>query len=129
MVELKEKGSLELSFVPLIPLHDMIEIKGSYNEVMSGHSDHYVRVILTDEEYIPYVMEKLRTAYPNIMTLDYDNSRSRANDVELQLGPTQQVQPIELFSDFFKMQNKRDMTEQQRKFISEIIDEMWGDGK
>ena len=129
VVELKEKGSLELSFIPLDPLRDMIEIKGSYNQVMSHRSDHYARIILTDDEYIPYVMEKLRTAYPNIMALDYDNSRTRVNDSELQLAAAEQKQPIELFADFFKKQNNRDMTEQQLKYISGIIDEMRGDDR
>jgi len=127
VVELKEKSSLELSFIPLKPLHDMIEIKGSYNEVMTRRSDHYARIILTDDEYIPYVMEKLRTAYPNIMTLDYENSRRSVNVAELQLAAAEQKQPAELFCDFFKKQNNRDMTEQQLKYISGIIDEMRGE--
>lgn len=126
VIELAEKGKMEIRLLPLLPLHDMVEIKGSYNDVMRSRSEHYVRVTLTDEQYIPYVFDKLRTAYPNIMRLDYENSRTKATDAELQFEKAEQKQPIELFSDFFKSQNKRDMTEQQSKFIASVIDEMRG---
>jgi len=129
VVELAEKGKMEISLLPLVPMRDMVEIKGSYNEVMRSRSDDYVRVTLTDEQYIPYVFDKLRTAYPNIMRLDYDNSRTKAGNADLQLDRAEQKQPIELFADFFKAQNNRDMTEQQSEFIAYVIDEMRGESR
>ena len=33
MIDMKEKGNIELSFMPLTPKRDLVEIKGSYNEL------------------------------------------------------------------------------------------------
>ena len=34
VIDIKEKGDIKLDFIPLTPLRDMVEIKGSYNELM-----------------------------------------------------------------------------------------------
>ena len=39
----------------------------------------YLMVTLTDEEDVPDGMAKLRTIYPNLMRLEYDNKRTRSN--------------------------------------------------
>lgn len=41
-------------------------------------TDDYLHITLTDEEDIPDAIGKLRTIYPNIMKLSYDNLRTRA---------------------------------------------------
>lgn len=55
-MELKEKGNVEISAVPLHPLRDMRKIRGSYMEVTAksfyenGNCEDYLHVTLTDEE-------------------------------------------------------------------------------
>lgn len=50
---------------------------------LSGYQDtnteDYVQITLTDEEDIVDGMQKLRTIYPNLMRLEYDNRRTREN--------------------------------------------------
>ena len=59
-------------------------IRGAFDEVISkevsseGDVNDYIHIVLTDEEDIPEAMGKLRTVYPNIMSLEYDNSRTRS---------------------------------------------------
>lgn len=83
IVELKEKGNVELHTVGLVPLHDMQKICGTYLEVTARsfyqerNTEDYVQITLTDEEDIPDGMQKLRIIYPNLMHLEYDNSRTR----------------------------------------------------
>ena len=85
IVELKEKGTVELRTIPLKPLHDLRKIRGTYLEVTAKtfyeNSDRtdYLMVTLTDEEDVPDGMAKLRTIYPNLMRLEYDNKRTRSN--------------------------------------------------
>ena len=43
--------------------------------------DDYLHVVLTDEEDVPDALARLRTIYPNIMKLDYDNRRTRARRI------------------------------------------------
>ena len=83
MVELEEKGNVQIKTLPLIPLRDMRKIRGTYMEVTDRafyegtDQQDYIQVTLTDEEDIPDGLQKLRTIYPNIMRLEYDNRRTR----------------------------------------------------
>ena len=71
--------------IPLKPLRDMRKLKGTYMEITSlssyqdTNTEDYVQITLTDEEDIVDGMQKLRTVYPNLMRLEYDNRRTREN--------------------------------------------------
>ena len=83
VMEIKEKGDIFIEKVPLKPLRDLRKIRGTYMELMSKdfyegtETDDYLQITLTDEEDVPDGMAKLRTVYPNLMQLVYDNSRTR----------------------------------------------------
>ena len=64
-------------------MRDMVEIRGSYSQVMArdfyegtSYREDYTHVILTDEEEVPEAIGKLRSVYRNLMKMDYDNSLS-----------------------------------------------------
>ena len=136
IVDLAEKGSLSVKTVPLIPMRDMVEIKGRYNEIMlksfyenTSYQEDYIHITLTDEEDIVDAIGKLRTVYHNLMKLDYDNKRTRsvaqvdgAVDVETKT-------PIELFSDFYELQNNQPMSDEQKAFVEDLIEKVWEDEK
>ncbi|MBP7349002.1 MAG: exonuclease SbcCD subunit D, partial [Butyrivibrio sp.] len=83
IVELAEKGKVQIQEHILKPLHDLREIRGTYEELTARKNyadtdvEDYLHITLTDEEDIMDVMDKLHTIYPNIMKLDYDNLRTR----------------------------------------------------
>ena len=132
VVNLGEKGQLEIETVPLIPKHDMVELKGSFEELTSKsfyenttYCDDYVHLTLTDEEDIPNAMGKLRIIYRNLMKLDYDNKRTRSHSL---VDPSETVKnrhPLDLFSEFYEIQNSQPMSEQQREFVSGLISSIW----
>ena len=136
VVSLAEKGSLTVRTVPLVPKRDMVEIKGRYNEIMlksfyenTSYQEDYIHITLTDEEDIVDAIGKLRTVYHNLMKLDYDNKRTRsvaqvdgAVDVETKT-------PIELFSDFYELQNNQPMSDEQKAFVEDLIEQVWEDEK
>ena len=129
---LGEKGSLDVKTVPLTPLRDMAELRGSYDELTdkafleSGkHGEDYVRIILTDEEDVPDALAKLRLRYHNLMRLDYDNKRTRQNALLLDPEETENKPPIELFSEFFELRNNQPMNGEQRIFMEKLINEIW----
>ena len=135
MVELQEKGSVQLQEIPLHPLHDLREIKGSYEELTARKkyagtkTDDYLHITLTDEEDIPDVMDRLHTIYPGIMKLDYDNLRTRTMN---QIDAVQQVQdktPVQLFAEFYELQNNQPMSAQQQEHVQKLIDQIWGQGE
>jgi len=136
IVELAEKGSLSVKTVSLVPMRDMVEIKGKYDEITlksfyenTSYQEDYVHITLTDEEDIVDAIGKLRTVYHNLMKLDYDNKRTRsvaqvdgATDVETKT-------PIELFSDFYELQNNQPMSDEQKAFVEDLIEQVWEDEK
>ena len=67
VAELAAKGQIDLREIPLVPLREMYEIRGAYDEVTlksfyegRGYQDGYMHITLTDEEDIPDAMGKLR---------------------------------------------------------------------
>lgn len=136
IVELANKGNLTIRTVPLDPMRDMVEIKGKYDNIMlksfyenTTYQEDYVHITLTDEEDIVDAIGKLRTVYHNLMKLDYDNRRTRsvaqvdgAVDVETKT-------PIELFSDFYELQNNQSMSDEQKAFVEDLIEQVWEDEK
>lgn len=132
IVDFQEKGNIKLSYVPLTPKRDLVEIKGTYNEIIqksfyenTNYPEDYVHITLTDEEDIPEVMSKLRVVYKNVMKLDYDNSRTRS-DCEVQGADTQNKKtPMEYFEDFYELRNGMEMIEEQKKYMNHLIEEIW----
>lgn len=133
VVELFEKGYVSVRTIPLVPKRDMREIKGTYLELTSKcnyentNTDDYLHITLTDEEDIPDAIGKLRVIYPNLMKLDYDNKRTRNNS---ELGSCDEVEkksPLELFAEFYEMQNNQPMSEEQLSFSKELIEKIWED--
>ncbi|MBR3693847.1 MAG: exonuclease SbcCD subunit D C-terminal domain-containing protein, partial [Erysipelotrichales bacterium] len=131
IVELKEKGSVEITTQPLIPLHDMRILRGTYNEIVSRdnyertNTEDYVQVILTDEEDVPDAISRLRVIYPNIMSLKYDNKRTRSNTHVGQAEDIESKTPVELFHEFYQKQNNQEMSQEQQAFITQLIEKIW----
>ena len=132
VAELSKKGSLEIRAVPLKPRRDMVEIKGSYNELTlksfyenTTLQDDYVHITLTDEEDIPDGIGKLRSVYKNLMKLDYDNTRTRT-DAQTGVAAVEKT-PFELFYDFYEIQNNRPFSDEQAEFVKSLLEKITED--
>ena len=127
VVELKERGSVDLRTIPLKPLHDLRKIRGMYLEVTAKSfyenrdCEDYLQVTLTDEEDVPDGMAKLRTIYPNLMRLEYDNKRTRSNAEVRAAERVEEKSELELFQEFYELQNNQSMTEVQEQFVEELL--------
>lgn len=130
IVDIKEKEDINVTTIPLIPLHDMREIKGSYDELVNRENyegtstEDYLHIILTDEDDVPYAVERLRNIYHNLMKLDYDNTRTRSSYDITQAQETERKSEIELVSEFFEKQNGKQMTERQLEYASDLIEQI-----
>lgn len=127
IADIMEKGNVEVYTIPLNPLRDMVEIKGTYLQVTAKdfyeglHTDDYMHITLTDEEDVPDAMGKLRLFYPNIMRLDYENTRTSHNN---EIGYTMESEHksgLMLLEELFELQNNKAMTGEQRKLAEDIF--------
>ena len=132
VLEVKEKGDIVLSTVPLQPLHDMRKLRGTYREVMAAGGraakeadsmqEDYVEITLTDEQDILDGIQKLRTVYPNLMRLVYDNSRTRQNQTFTAAEEVERKSELELFAEFYELQNNGPMSREQEEFMRRLIE-------
>lgn len=135
LVELGKKGPADavgecVSFelLPLVPLHDMREVRMSLQELLAAGAEQpedaqdYLHVTLTDEHPQLDAMSRIREAYPNAMSLDYDSvvvltqgeGQRRAVDPD-------KLDTVELFAGFYEEQVGAPMDEQQDAFLRKIV--------
>lgn len=130
-VELGKKGEIEIQTFPVSPLHEMRQIRGSYEEITkrsnyeNTDTADYMRIILTDEEDIFDAVGKLRAIYPNLMRLEYDNARTGNGQMIQTVTAAQEKGPAELASEFFVMQNNKPLEEEQKAYLENLIGQVW----
>lgn len=130
IIEFNSKEDINISKIPLIPIRDMRVIKGPFDKLISKeivnleNKNDYLDVVLTDDDYIINAIGKLRKFYPNILKLEYENKIS-SNEVSDNIDiDKSNMSPIDLFSEFYKMQNGIELPEKKRKIIEEVIKEV-----
>ncbi|MFR6425702.1 MAG: exonuclease SbcCD subunit D [Oscillospiraceae bacterium] len=131
VVTLGEKGDVQVRTVALTPLRELREIRGSYDELTARsfyehttYRSDYLHLILTDEQDVFDAMSRLRTIYPYLMTLDYDNARTRAAGGMSVPAETERRTPLELFEALYQRQNHRPMSEVQRAYIAQLMEQI-----
>lgn len=131
VVTLGEKGNVQVRTAALTPLRELREIRGSYDELTARsfyehttYRSDYLHLILTDEQDVFDAMSRLRTIYPYLMTLDYDNARTRAAGGMSVPAETERRTPLELFEALYQRQNHRPMSEVQREYIAQLMEQI-----
>ena len=131
--ESREQCSLAVELLPLLPLHEVRTKKGSFDQLMtSAHSETstereaFLRAELTDSEYIPDGIQRLRTVYPNILEVRYDEVTDGAAGLP-EVTAQDEKTPIEYLEDFFLTMRGRQMSREQEDFAKEAIERIWED--
>lgn len=131
VAELREKGVTEIRQIPLQPRREMIELRGTFEEILAEarkkgepQTDYY-HMILTDETDVVDALSRLREYYPNIMLLDYDNRRTRSQKEVEQLDRVKERTPGELFAALYEQQNGQEMDSDRKEYLDGLIREIW----
>ena len=127
IVELGAKGEIAVRLFPLLPMHDLLRISGTFEEIMAGPEkmEEYYEITLTDEEDIPNAITKLRVKYPRLMQLKYDNSRTRTDTTVIGAEDVEKKTPMELFRELYRQMNGQDISEAQEAYLSALMQEIW----
>ena len=132
VVELGAKGDLQVRTVPLSPRRDLTQLRGSYMELTArdyytngDFQQNYLHITLTDEQDVPDAMGRLRSIYPYLMLLDYDNARTRALGQVHDGAATEKQSPFDVFAEFYRRQNGTDLTEEQAAFLRSQMESVW----
>ncbi|MEE0418154.1 MAG: exonuclease SbcCD subunit D [Clostridia bacterium] len=131
VAELRAKGVTEIRQIPLQPRREMIELRGTFEEILEEarkkgelQTDYY-HMILTDETDVVDALSRLREYYPNIMLLDYDNRRTRSQKEVEQLDRVEERTPGELFAALYEQQNGQEMDSDRKEYLDGLIREIW----
>ena len=136
-VELKEKGRIEISTVPLVPLHEMREIRGPIAELTKAENvlpelrNDYIHAVLTDDHAVAEAADRLRAVYPNLMCISFEGTRSG------QAGPSRTAAsgnvssrtPQDLFAEFYRNQNGRELPENERAVLDKAVEAAQGEAE
>ena len=133
VVELAEKGNVSIQHIPLTPKHDMREIRGAYMELTDRayyrdmDREDYLHITLTDEEDIPDAVRKLQVIYPNLMKLDYDNARTRGNQVLQEIEAIERNLRWNYLRNFMRHRIISRWMKEQFRLMQEIMEQVWED--
>ena len=131
LVTLEEKGRVKIEAIPLCPMRDLREVRGTYETVTSRkfyqgmQVEDDLHVSLTDEEDVPEAMGKLRTIYPNLLKLSYDNLRTQSTGEILGAERPEEKTPLALFQDLYQLQNNQPMHQVQEEFLKAELEKIW----
>lgn len=131
IADIDEKGNVEITEIPVEPIRQVKAYKGSYEKLTDKsfygniNTEDYIYITLTDEEDIPDGARKLKKIYPNLLQLFYDNSRTRTTTVIRSDVRNEKLPPTEIFSEFYESRRNHKMTDEQRKFIEQLIKSVW----
>ena len=123
---------LKYSFSELRQKKGVTIVEGTYDELTlrsfyegTTWPEDYTHITLTDEEDIPDAIGKLRTVYHRLMKLDYDNKRTRSSMEISGATDVESKSPLELFSDFYELQNNQPMNPEQFEYMKSLIEKTW----
>ena len=135
IVSLYEKGQVDIQQIALKPMRDMIIMEGFLEEILGKgkdtpgwngrFSDDYIHAVLSDEKlYDP--VGKLRDIYPNLMSITFSNQQVKnLSSVNCKLEEDiQNRSMIDLFQNFFQVQNQKVLSKEQLLIVKESIERM-----
>jgi exonuclease SbcD len=133
IIELEGKDKIQIRMIALLPLHDMREIKGPIAELLrvgaqdTEHAQDYIHATLTDEDELYDAIGQLRVVYPNLMHLDFENSRTAAAPSKTSAsGDVVRKTPMELFTEFYQNQNNMELTAEQQQMMQAVFAQAGG---
>ncbi len=127
LVTITEKHHVQTKLIPLEPMRDMREVKGPLESLIScaphnHEAQDYIHAILTDEHPPIDALSRLRSAYPNLMGIDFITPKHSGRSVDPEAMDIRAIDPFALFEAFFNQQHGSEMTENQEKLARRALE-------
>lgn len=123
ILNVKEKGNIEKEFLDIKPINDMRIIKGPIDRLLSKdiyeleNVNDYLWITLTDEEEVFDALGRLKEVYPNLLRLDFDNSRTRAMNESRIVNNIEKKSILELFEEFYENRTDTKLTDEEKEIV------------
>jgi exonuclease SbcD len=127
IINLGEKGKIDIELVPLKPKRDLRHIKGAMNRLLDKENvtdtDDFIYVTLTDEDVVSDAMGVFQKVYPNTVKIDYDNSHTRKIE-EIDISKITKTKSFpDLVSDFYGMVYGCEISDDEMKVMMAVARE------
>lgn len=125
-LDINEKNSdLIFNFIDLSPLKELRSLKDSFENLLEfDYSEDYLYIVLTDTKPIIDAMVRLKTKFPNLLHVSYENLASITTN-QIKTNNTTTLKPLDVFEDLFEENYNTKLNDNQIKHLNEIIESIW----
>ena len=121
-VTMKKKGEAPVKTrLPLHPLHDVKQLRGSLEELLLMGCEDYVSLSMTDEILPYHPLERLQQVFPRLLELKIENTGYFQQSDNLEEAEILS-DPMTLFGQFYQEIHGRELTQEQKKIMLEITE-------
>lgn len=119
LIDMKEKGQMTATVLPLHPRRRVRVIRGALEEVLQQGSDDYVSVVLTDKEDLDVIdmQDRLRSAFPGLLEIRRETVRSA--DYTAKLTAAEQMDTFDLCNAFLP-----DLDAEEKQLLQQVINDV-----
>lgn len=124
LVEIKEKGKVDIQKISFNTERDMKVMKGMFDEIMKEKStDDYLHIVLENEKPVYDAINKLRSKFPNVLSLDFPNLKTN-DDIKTSDKNIKDISPVELFETFYEEVKQTQIKKEEKKIVENIFNEI-----
>ncbi|WP_404452786.1 exonuclease SbcCD subunit D [Virgibacillus necropolis] len=128
MVDMKNDGECDLTYIPLKARHDMQVVEGYFDDLINQpleNNEDYLHISLLDNGQIIDPMNKLRKIYPNILRLERTSLTSSKSLIDLQKIRQQQTKShTELFAQFYEEIKGEPISDTSMRHVEKVVDQL-----
>ena len=121
IIDLKEKGNIEVKLDPIKPLHPFVKIEGLLSELTNTNPNEndYVYLIVDDDKTPIEAKNKLTLYYKRIVDIEFPNDTLQQKmNLDTSLADKR---PIDFICEYYREKTNKDLDEENKKLLAEIF--------
>lgn len=121
IINLKEKGNIEVKLDPIKPLHPFVKIEGLLSELTNTNPNEndYVYLIVDDDKTPIEAKNKLTPYYKRIVDIEFPNDTLQQKmNLDTSLADKR---PIDFICEYYREKTNKDLDEENKKLLAEIF--------
>lgn len=121
IIDLKEKGNIEVKLDPIKPLHPFVKIEGLLSELTNTNPNEndYVYLIVDDDKTPIEAKNKLTPYYKRIVNIEFPNDTLQQKmNLDTSLADKR---PIDFICEYYREKTNKDLDEENKKLLAEIF--------
>lgn len=121
IIDLKEKGNIEVKLDPIKPLHPFVKIEGLLSELTNTNPNEndYVYLIVDDDKTPIEAKNKLTPYYKRIVDIEFPNDTLQQKmNLDTSLADKR---PIDFICEYYREKTNKELDEENKKILAEIF--------